>query len=331
MTNGPVLIDLEAQEAPDVAEAPPVPDLPEALPEGQAMQMAAQLAARPASRLSRWFWGLLGLILTTVISVAAWDFVWGLIDRSPVLGLVVTALVAVFLLVSLAMILRELAGFARLRRVDSLRAGADAALASGDLKEARRVLDQMQRLYGGREDTAWGRDRVKERQGEMLDADALLGLAEQEVLVPLDQAACREVEAAARQVAAVTALVPLALADVVAALTSNMRMIRRVAEIYGGRAGTLGSWRLMRVVMTHLVATGAVAAGDDLIGTMAGGGALAKVSRRFGEGLVNGALTARVGVAAIEVCRPLPFNAVKRPSVSGLVKRALTGVFSKAD
>ena len=41
MTNGPVLIDLEAQEAPDVAEAPPVPDLPEALPEGQAMQMAA--------------------------------------------------------------------------------------------------------------------------------------------------------------------------------------------------------------------------------------------------------------------------------------------------
>ena len=163
----------------------------------------------------------------------------------------------------------------------------------------------------------------------MMDADALLGLAEQEVLAPLDQAACREVEAAARQVAAVTALVPLALADVVAALTSNMRMIRRVAEIYGGRAGTLGSWRLMRAVMTHLVATGAVAAGDDLIGTIAGGGALAKVSRRFGEGLVNGALTARVGVAAIEVCRPLPFNAVKRPSVSGLVKCALTGLFSK--
>ena len=36
-----------------------------------------------------------------------------------------------------------------------------------------------------------------------------------------------------------------------------------------------------------------------LIGTLAGGGALAQLSRRFGEGLVNGALTARVGVAAI--------------------------------
>ena len=69
----------------------------------------------------------------------------------------------------------------------------------------------------------------------------------------------REVEAAARQVATVTAIVPLALADLFTALTANLRMIRRIAEVYGGRAGTLGSWRLTRSVLTHLVATGAVA------------------------------------------------------------------------
>ncbi len=80
----------------------------------------------------------------------------------------------------------------------------------------------------------------------MLDASALIALADHELLGLLDSAARREVEAAARQVAAVTALVPLALADVVAALGSNIRMIRRIAEIYGGRSGTLGSWRLTR-------------------------------------------------------------------------------------
>ena len=37
-----------------------------------------------------------------------------------------------------------------------------------------------------------------------------------------------------------TAVVPLALADVLAALTANLQMIRRIAEIYGGRSGTLG-------------------------------------------------------------------------------------------
>jgi len=69
--------------------------------------------------------------------------------------------------------------------------------------------------------------------------------------------------------------------------------------------------------------------GDDMIEPLIGGGLMGKVSRRFGEGLVNGALTARVGVAAIEVCRPLPFVQAKRPSTSRLVQRSLTGLFSK--
>jgi len=123
--------------------------------------------------------------------------------------------------------------------------------------------------------------------------------------------------------------VPLALADVFTALTANLRMIRRIAEVYGGRAGVLGSWRITRTVLAHLVATGAVAVGDDLIGSVAGGGVLSRVSRRFGEGVINGALTARVGVAAIEVCRPLPFVATARPAVTGLVRRALTGLFGR--
>ncbi len=330
MTKGPVLIDLEHDEAPSVAEAPPVPDLTQAMPEGQAMQVAAQLAARKPSRLSRWFWGLLGLILGTVVSIAAWNFVTALLASSPILGMIVSALVAVFVVVCLVIALREAAGFARLRRVDSLHHAAEAALVSQDLKEARGVADQLGRLYRGRADTAWGRERFAERRDDVMDADGLLALAETEILTPLDQAAQSEIEAAARQVATVTALVPLALADVVVAMTSNVRMIRRIAEVYGGRSGTLGSWRLLRAVMTHLVATGAVAVGDDMIGTLAGGGVLAKLSRRFGEGLVNGALTARVGVAAMEVCRPLPFVQAKRPSVAVIIKRALTGLFSES-
>ena len=156
-------------------------------------------------------------------------------------------------------------------------------------------------------------------------------LAETTLLTPLDAAAKAEVEAAARQVATVTALVPLALADVVAALTGNLRMIRRIAEIYGGRAGTLGAWRLTRAVMTHLVATGMVAVGDDMLDSIIGGGIVGKVSRRFGEGVVNGALTARVGVAAMEVCRPMPFRAGTRPSVRALMHRALSGLFTKGE
>ncbi|MGB0799334.1 MAG: TIGR01620 family protein, partial [Planktomarina sp.] len=182
-------------------------------------------------------------------------------------------------------------------------------------------------LYRGRADMKWSVDRYTEVRGDILDADGLLGSAEHTILAPLDAAALLQVERAARQVATVTALAPIALVDVFTALTANLRMIRVIAEIYGGRSGTIGSWRLARSVLAHLVATGAVAIGDDLIGSVAGGSVLSKVSRRFGEGVINGALTARVGIAAMEVCRPMAFRATKKPSVAGVMKRSVTGLF----
>ncbi|MBY6048020.1 YcjF family protein [Vannielia litorea] len=325
--SGPLVFEVE-DDAPGPDKAPPVPEVAQG---PAAMQRLAVRSARPGSRIARLFWAGLAGVVSLVVSVAAWDFVMRLLERSPVLGWVATVLIAVTLLALAVMALRELAAFARLARLDGLQKAAAGALVSGDLGAARGVVDRLERLYATRDDTRWGRERLAERRGDAFDADALLSLAERELLVPLDAAAQAEVEAAARQVATVTAVVPLALADVFTALTSNMRMIRRIAEVYGGRAGVLGSWRLTRTVLAHLVATGAVAVGDDLIGSVAGGGVLSKLSRRFGEGVINGALTARVGVAAMEVCRPLPFGEGRRPSVTGLVSRALTGLFGRSE
>lgn len=330
--SGPVLIDLE-DEAPATltpATAPPVETPDSAGPRPNAMEMAARLAARRPSKLARWFWATTVVLVGFVVSVTAWDFITGLLERNPALGLAASVLIGAFVLVLTIIALRELAAIARLRRVDDLHVAADAALRHENADEARAVVTRLMRLYRGRDDLSWGLDRMKTRADDVFDADQIIGLAEQELLVPLDAAARREVEVAARQVATVTAIVPLALADVITALTANIRMIRRIAEIYGGRAGALGAWRLTRAVMTHLIATGAVAVGDDMISSIAGGSALSRISRRFGEGVVNGALTARVGVAAMEVCRPLPFTKAKRPSVTLLVKRALTGLFGSA-
>ena len=325
---GPVLIDLEDTTPVETpATVAPVPEIADQR-SGAAMQTVAAIAARRPSPLAKCFWSLLLTLVGFVVSLAAWDYVNGLIARAPILGMVISALLILFILVLAAMAIRELAAIGRLRRVDRVQHAAAAALAAGDLPAARDVISQLEKLFKGRADVAWGQSRMAELEDEVLDADGLLGLAETAVLAPLDARAMREVEAAARQVATVTAIVPLALADVVAALTANLRMIRRIAETYGGRAGTFGSWRLTRTVLTHLVATGAVAVGDDLISSVAGGGIMSKISRRFGEGVINGALTARVGVAAMEVCRPLPFGAEKRPSVTGLVKRSLTGLFN---
>ena len=329
MSDRPVLIELDDKSpGPSPAEAPPVAEI-ETAPTGQAMQTLATLAARPGSVLARWFWRLALAVVLFVAGVAAWDFVTGLVARSPVLAAAALAIFGLFLAVCLAIIVKELGALARLKRMDRFQLEAADVRAKNDLEGARKLAGNLARFYKGRGDVSWGAARLDDTVKESFDTDTVLLAVEDQLLVPLDELASREVEVAARQVATVTALVPLAFADVIAALTANLRMIRRIAQIYGGRSGTLGSWRLTRAVITHLVATGAVAVGDDLLGSLGGGHVLGKISRRFGEGLVNGALTARVGVAAMEVCRPLPFTPERRPRVSALIGRALTGLFGK--
>ena len=325
----PVLIEREAPAGIDPVTAPPVPDLAPGDPaEGRAMVRAAALAGQGGSALGRFLWGSLAALVGFAVSVMAWRFVEGLLAANPILGWIGLALVSAFVLALALMALRELSAYLRLARIDRLSRAVDAAAAFGDLATARRAVGQLEQLYAGREAASWGLARLRERAPDILDAETLLTLAETELLGPLDQAARAEIEASARQVAAVTAIVPLALADVAAALFANLRMIRRIAEIYGGRTGAFGGWRLLRRVMGHLVATGAVAVGDDLIQSVAGGGILAKLSRRFGEGVINGALTARVGVAAMELCRPMPFRSMQKPRVTNLVRRGLAGLFA---
>lgn len=317
----PLLIErTETEGDPTPADVAPVPEAVD-------LSAPVRLPPRRRSALSRLAAWAFGLLFSFVVSVAAWDFVTSLFTTNTVLGTIALVLVGFAIIMALALALREAAGFARIAKIDALRGQAEAAALAGDIKEARTVITGLTRLYANRPEMEPARTRLAGRGGEQFDADGLLGLAEMELLAPLDQAVRREIEAATRQVATVTALVPLALADVATALYANLRMIRRIAALYGGRSGTLGSLRLMREVFGHLLATGALAAGDDLIHSVAGGGLLSKISRRFGEGVVNGALTARVGVAAMEVCRPLPFRAAPKPKVSNLITRALAGLF----
>ena len=319
---GPLLVEVEGEVDPGTFDD---------VPRGQAMAGVRRLTARRSSAFGRCAGWVFGSLFSLVLTVAAWNFVTGLFAANAWLGGLASVLLVLAAGIVLVLVVGELTAFARLARLDSIRVQAIHAAELGDLAAARAVLARLEALYAKREPMAWARARLAERQGEVLDSDALLRLAEVELIVPLDDLARAEVEQAARQVAIVTALIPLALADVATALVSNLRMIRRVAEIYGGRAGSLGSWRLLRRVFLSLVATGAVALTDDLLGSFAGGGILSRLSRRFGEGVVNGALTARVGVAAMEICRPLPFVAVPKPGVSATVSRALAGLFGARD
>ncbi|MGD9784143.1 MAG: YcjF family protein [Hyphomicrobiaceae bacterium] len=217
-------------------------------------------------------------------------------------GLAIMALVSAGVLLT-----RELVGLMRLNRLAGLKRDLSRAISERDAKAERSGVGRLASLYAGRPELRWGLARFAEHRRDVHDAGGLARLAERELMSPLDAEARRQILKSAKRVSVVTALSPVFFFAVIYVLVENVRMLRGLATLYGGRPGLMGALRLGRMVITHIIATGGLALTDDLLGQFLGQDLVRRLSRRLGEGLFNGALTARVGAAAVDVSRPLPF------------------------
>ena len=270
----------------------------------------AILPLRPRRTRGHWvallFAALAGLLLLA-IGVAIDNLIRDLFTRNIGLGWLAAALTALAVAACIALGARETVGLLRLRRVNHIHARATEAAAVDDREAALAVTREISGLYRRRPETARGRAALAAHRREIIDGRDLIGLAESELVLPFDDAARRMVLSSAKRVAVVTAISPRAIVDLLFVGAEILRLIRRVATLYGGRPGTIGFVRLARATVAHLAVTGGIAAGDSLVQQIVGHGVAARLSARLGEGVINGLLTARVGIAAIEVCRPLPF------------------------
>src|SRR5262249_31593469 len=176
---------------------------------------------------------------------------------------------------------------------------------------------------------AQARGQLETHLGEIIDGRDLVQLSERALMAPLDAEARRLVSNAAKRVSIVTAVSPRAPVDLLFVFVTALGLVRRLALVYGGRPGVLGMVRLMRHVVAHLTVTGSIALGDSIIQQVIGHGLAAKLSARLGEGVLNGLLTARLGLAAIEVTRPLPFAALRQPALNDIAGSLLRGSESR--
>lgn len=240
-------------------------------------------------------------------SLAFASFISGVLARGDWIGLAGWSLLAIALVAALVLAAREAIGIVRLNRLAALRREAEAVFRSPDTARELDVVRRLRRNFAHRSDVAWRADRFASYEADVRDPGDLLRLADRELIAPLDGQARRMVLASAKRVSLVTAMSPIALLSVGFVALENLRLLRALATLYGGRPGFFGGLRLARLVFVHILATGGVALTDDLIGQFIGQDLMRRLSRRLGEGLFNGAMTARVGVAALDICRPLPF------------------------
>ena len=273
----------------------------------------------------------LGGLVALALGLALEGLLAELFRIAPWLGWVGLALAALAVIAFLAIVFREAAGIRRERRIEHLRRAAFDALAVKDHEAAKAVVADLAGLYRERRSLAAARRRMADLAGEIIDADDRLAIAEREFLLPLDGQAKRVVAQAAKQVSVVTAVSPRAIVDVAFVLFAAVRLLRQISRIYGGRPGLFGFLRLARAAFSHLAVTGGVAVGDSLVQQVLGLGLAARISAKLGEGVLNGLMTARFGLAALAVCRPLPFVREEPPKLGDVAGELLSRVEAETE
>ena len=293
--------------------------------EGPAAVLPAdELAVEAAQRRGIWpkgwswgslFWSAAGAFVSLALGVWVDSLIEGFFARSVALGWIGIALLAILILSVVALLTREVVSVFRQRHIARLHANFATARLADDRDASRRLTSELISLYANRPETALVRNHILTLTREIIDGRDLCDIAERDLLAPLDETVRREIAHAARRVSVVTAISPRALIDLLFVAAQAIRLIRRIAEIYGGRPGFIGFIRLARSVGAHLAITGGMAVGDSLIQQALGHGIAARISARLGEGVLNGMLTARVGLSAMAVCRPMPFVTERSPRV----------------
>jgi putative membrane protein len=297
--------------------------VPEAEPAQLPVPIEAPALPRRAFGWGTAFWtGVAGMVLLAV-GVGITQFIENLFARNETLGVLGLAFTIAAALALAVVTAREVLSLARLAAIEKLHQRAVAVIASDDRDESRAVVRDLIRIAHQTPQLARARTSLEGHVHDIIDGADLIRLAERELMTPLDIEARRLVSSAAQRVSIVTAISPRAAIDIIFVFVAALRLIRQLARLYGGRPGALGMIRLLRHVIAHLAITGGMAASDSLVQQMLGHGLAAKLSQRLGEGVLNGLLTARLGLAAIEVTRPLPFAALPRPALTDLAKDLL--------
>jgi putative membrane protein len=295
-------------------------------PEFEALAITVDDTARSSRRGVRWailFWCALGGLLLLAIGVAVNDLLTDLLARNQELGWLGLAFATLAVVSLLVIAVRETTGLMRLAKVEKLRQRAAEMIVSDNRIEARAFVHELLALTRKMPQLARGRADLEGHLGEIIDGSDMVRLAERELMTPLDQRARKLISVAATRVSVVTAVSPRAVIDILFVFGTALTLVRRLAFLYGARPGTLSLARLVRQVVMHLAVTGGLAASDSLIQQMLGHGIAAKLSVRLGEGVLNGLLTARFGLAAVDLIRPVPFAALPRPTLSDLMSEVL--------
>jgi putative membrane protein len=289
----------------------------------------ADLAAS-LSRPKRRRWGLLGLLggglLLGGVEAAHSTFTAAL-DGDWLAGAWSLLLLAGLGLAGKA-IAKELLRLRHLRRHDALRERLDE-ITEATPQQAQRLAETLRdRLDLETDHPHW--------QSYLAAKDDHHGGAEQRVLIahhllaPRDREARRLIARMSGDTAVLVAASPLGLLDMALVAWRNLAMIDRLARLYGLELGYASRLKLFRQVLYNVAFAGTSELASDIGMEWLSMDLAGRLSTRAAQGLGVGLMSARLGLKALGLSRPLPFEAGEAPRLVEL-RRELWQRLSRLD
>ncbi|MCH4809830.1 YcjF family protein [Vreelandella neptunia] len=213
-------------------------------------------------------------------------------------------------------LLKELGRLRRLKRHDKLRVDL-AELPLRSPKQARAMAEQLRRQLKLADDDphwlAFQRASQPHHSGEEIQT-----LLRYHLLAPRDREAQRLVTRMSGETAIMVAISPLTLVDMALVAWRSLAMVDRLCRLYGLELGYASRLRLFRNVLHNMAFAGASELATDASMDMLSLDLASRLSARAGQGLATGLLSARLGLRAQRLCRPVPFTPDEQPKIADL-------------
>ena len=280
------------------------------------------------SKRSLFIVGLVCIFASVLVGNIA-SFLLDAFTKSSFLGWFLLTALALGIGLCVLSIINEISRYRKIAKIDTLTLQINDAVKQRNNKQLSKLLSQScsgLRLNGSVDQNALSFQR------EVLnikETDDILSLYANRVLIPRDNLAQSAVGKSCRQAAIYVAISPRALTDSLLFVTRAVSMLREVAEIYGHRPGFFGTVALARRLLAEAGVVGASSLAIEGAVQTISTGVLEWVSSAAAESALAAQRMARLGVTAMDICRPIEFAAGERPGIVGLLKAALKDIDGK--
>lgn len=303
-------------------------DLPATMLEQRLSEQTSSVTkkARP-----RWLWRIVFALFTLIIGVEAFDFFINGFVTSPIITSIYAVILSCLVVLASSSVLSEWSTLRQFKRREKLKQQACDLLLIADVSKTQHVHHLDVVSFCQKITKSLPCDLLSEQEESWQDAlngqhsdSELLQLYSRLVLSKVDEKAMAEIAKFSTEAVVLVALSPVAIIDMLIMLWRNLRMINKVAGLYGLKLGYWSRVKLIRQVFVNMVYAGASELIADFGTEMIGADLLGKLSGRLAQGLGAGMLTARLGVKTIQLCRPIPFD--DKPKLSHVRKKMLTTI-----